>query len=192
VVAVISGRPNETLRRLLPVDGVVLVGLYGVIEDQALRGKILAVRGSVEAAIANVNGAWIEDKGVSLSVHYRAASDPATAEALLVPGLERLADQFELSVVRGKMVIEVAAGAMPGKGAVVERLVTDHALAGCLYAGDDQPDLDAFSALDRLTTAGKATVKVAVRTEETPEELLDRADLVVDRPAGLVALLSRI
>jgi trehalose 6-phosphate phosphatase len=64
-----------------------------------------------------------------------------------------------------------------------------HALAGCLYAGDDLPDLDAFAALDRMA-GERVTVKVAVRTEETPGELIAAADVVVDRPAGLLRLLS--
>jgi trehalose 6-phosphate phosphatase len=72
----------------------------------------------------------------------------------------------------------------------VERLVRDEGLDGSLYAGDDLPDLDAFAALDRLATTGVATVKVAVRSEETPTELVEAADLVVDRPAGLVRLLA--
>jgi trehalose 6-phosphate phosphatase len=65
-------------------------------------------------------------------------------------------------------------------------------LEGCLFAGDDLPDLDAFEALDRLSSAGVATVKVAVRTEETPADLLAAADVAVERPAGLLKLLSRL
>ena len=97
--------------------------------------------------------------------------------------------------------MEVAAGSAPGKGAVVGALVQKHALAGCLYAGDDRPDLDAFAALDQLaasgvatllTAAGIATLKVAVRSAETPFELVSAADVVVDSPAGLVRLLSEL
>jgi hypothetical protein len=36
------------------------------------------------------------------------------------------------------------------------------------------------------------TVKVAVRTEETPQELISSADVVVERPAGLIRLLAQL
>jgi trehalose 6-phosphate phosphatase len=90
------------------------------------------------------------------------------------------------------MVVEVAAGSVPGKGVVVKALAHEHGLDGCLYAGDDLPDLDAFAALDELALAGLATVKVAVRSAETPHELLSAADLVAESPASLVRLLSKL
>ena len=35
-------------------------------------------------------------------------------------------------------------------------------------------------------------MKVAVRSEETPASLVEAADLVVERPSGLVALLGEL
>ncbi len=61
-----------------------------------------------------------------------------------------------------------------------------------LYAGDDLADVRAFEALDRLAAGGDVTVKVAVHGSETPTELTDAADIVVDGPAGLVGLLRRL
>jgi trehalose 6-phosphate phosphatase len=75
------------------------------------------------------------------------------------------------------------------KGGVVERIAGGSELQAVLYAGDDVADLDAFDAVDRLAAKGLATVKVAVRGDETPAGLLDAADVVVEGPAGLVALL---
>ncbi len=61
-----------------------------------------------------------------------------------------------------------------------------------LYAGDDHADLDAFAALDRLAERGTLAVRVAVRGRETPPELEEAADLVVDEPRGLVELLRQL
>jgi trehalose 6-phosphate phosphatase len=58
-----------------------------------------------------------------------------------------------------------------------------------LFAGDDLADVDAFVALDRLQSRGVMTLRVAVRGDETPSELLDAADVVVEGPRALVALL---
>jgi trehalose 6-phosphate phosphatase len=50
----------------------------------------------------------------------------------------------------------------------------------------------AFEALDDLARSGAHAVRVAVRSEESPAELMRRADLVVDGPEGVVDLLERL
>jgi trehalose 6-phosphate phosphatase len=189
VVAVISGRPLSQLQQLIDVPEVRLIGLYGLDEGKG-RERVLAALQDVRRSVASVPGAWVEDKGASLAVHYRTAPDPAAAEAILAPPLDELAGRFGLSVLRAKMAIELVAGPVPGKGAVIEEVAATSRLDGALFAGDDTADLGAFLALDRLVLAGMVAVKVAVRTEETPAELLGDAHIVVDRPAGLVRLLS--
>jgi trehalose 6-phosphate phosphatase len=192
IVAVISGRPGAQVRELVSVGGVRIVGLYGLSEDEEGRQSVLGARTEVERAAKRVSGAWVEDKGASLTVHYRAAPDPSGAQALLVPALQDIAGRHNMSLFLGKKVVEVAGGDIPGKGAVVTALVREGSLDGCLYAGDDWPDFEAFRALDTLRAAGMDTLKVAVRSEETPEELLAAADVVVERPAGVVRLLAQL
>ena len=58
--------------------------------------------------------------------------------------------------------------------------------------GDDLGDVPAFATLDRMEAAGARVVRVAVRSDEAPSELLDRADVVVDGPAGALALLREL
>lgn len=191
VVAIITGRPTRQIRDLIHVQGVTIVGLYGLPEGEG-RDRILAAIEEVERAAALVPGAWAEDKGASLAVHYRAADDPVRAEAILRPALEAIARKNELTLFEGKRVVEVAAGSVPGKGAVVRALVQEHQLDGCLYTGDDRPDLDAFAALDQLGAAGLATLKVAVRSAETPDALVSAADVVVESPTSLLRLLAEL
>jgi trehalose 6-phosphate phosphatase len=191
VVALITGRPAQQVRELIHARDVAIVGLYGLPEGEG-RGRILAAIEEVERSVAVVPGAWVEDKGVSLAVHYRGADDPVGAAAVLRSALDAIADEYGLTLLEGKMVVEVAAGAVPGKGVVVTALVQEHQLDGCLYAGDDRPDLEAFAVLDKLAVAGLATLKVAVRSMETPVELVLAADVVVESPAGLVRLLSEL
>ena len=61
-------------------------------------------------------------------------------------------------------------------------------LQRALYAGDDTTDLDGFRALGGLELG----VRVAVSSDEAPEELVRTADIVVDSPAKLVELLRRL
>jgi trehalose 6-phosphate phosphatase len=191
LVAVISGRPTKDVRALLDVPGVQVFGQYG-IEQGPSHALKASVRSEVEVVAREVEGAWVEDKGASLAVHYRAAPDPAAAEARLRPSLQAIANDHSLILLSGKRVVELAPADTPGKGAVVLREARARGLAACLFAGDDRADLPAFHALDELRADGVAVVKVAVRSEETPADLVEAADVVVERPDGLLELLGRL
>ena len=189
-VAIISGRPTAELARRLGVDGLTYEGLYGM--EEAASDLTVSVLPAVERAAASVPGARIEDKRVSVAVHYRGAPDPGAARRALVSALEAVAVDAGLALVEGKMVIELVPADRPLKGGAVERLAGASGLQAVLYAGDDVADLDAFAALDRLAGRGVLAVRVAVRGRETPAELLRAADLEVDGPSGLVALLRAL
>ena len=76
------------------------------------------------------------------------------------------------------------------KGTVVEARAAG--MTAVAYVGDDEGDLPAFAALDRLAALGVDTLKVAVRTPEASAEVLAVADLHVDGPAGALALLQQL
>jgi len=189
LVAVVSGRTTAGVTELLPARGVTMLGQYGIPDGVTLPAEIAQ---RARAIASRAEGARVEDKGVSVAVHVREALDPGRATAELRPALEALAASAGLILLTGKMVLELAPADTPGKGEVVLRTALDMDLDAVLYAGDDRADLDAFGALDRLAAEGRATVKVAVRTEETPEPLLERADFLVEGPKGLVQLLGSL
>ena len=190
VVAVVTGRRAEEVADLLSVPGVRYEGLYGL--EGAAPELLLALLPEVERAAAAVPGAWVENKGASVAVHYRQAPDPSRARVELLATLEPVAAASGMTVLEGKMVVELVPRDRPLKGGAVERIAGELHLEAALYAGDDTADLNAFAALDRLQAAGVATAKVAVRGAETPDELVATADRVVDGPEGLVALLREL
>ncbi|HEX9717077.1 MAG TPA: trehalose-phosphatase [Actinomycetota bacterium] len=189
-VAILTGRRSEEVAGLIDVPGLRYYGLYGM--EEAAPELLTAVASLAEAAAAAVPGAWVEDKRASIAVHYRQATDPAGARVALVRSLREVASSAGLEVVQGKMVVELVPAGRPRKGGAVERLVGEHALRAALFAGDDEADLDAFAALDRLGSNGLLAVKVAVRGDETPSSLLESADVVVEGPEGLVELLRQL
>jgi trehalose 6-phosphate phosphatase len=189
LVAVVSGRPRDEVAALIGVEGVTYVGVYGLEDAEPLSRALLS---RLEEVVSPVQGAWVEPKGAAVSVHVRSAADPASAEATLSPLLEALGRSAGLELVRGKYTLELAPADRPRKGAAVERLLAAHPAGAVLFAGDDRPDLEAFEALDRMRDAGIPTIKVAVTGAETPEELEAAADLVVDGPEGLAALLAAL
>lgn len=192
-VVIVSGRPAddvlEILGENLRVEGGY--GLRGSPEgDVALAGAAEEARGET----ASLKGAWVEPKAGSVAVHYRETPDPGVARAALEPRLAQIADRHGLEVIEGKMVLELVPAGAPRKGGIVERLLAEPGVRRALYAGDDLPDLEAFEALDRAQASGaiETAVRIAVRGPETPTELIERADLVVDGPAGMVALLAQL
>jgi trehalose 6-phosphate phosphatase len=184
LVAIVTGRPSEEVRRLLDVPGLRIEGVYGLEAGPARASPDL--RSSVEAAARGVAGAWVEDKGVTLAVHVREAADPERAMVRLRPPLEAIAATMGMQLVPGKRVLEFVPTGRPMKGEAVRRLVDGSSLAAALYAGDDVADLEAFEALRRSVPE---PVCVAVTGPETPPSLPEASDLVVDGPAGLVELL---
>ena len=184
LVACISGRSGEDAARLVGVDGVRYVGTHGLELHERTAELLAAV-----AALRDEIGLPVEDKGLSLSYHYRTAPDEAAARAELEE-VEARARVAGLDPRWGRKVLEVRPVAQADKGTAVVALVQETGARRALYAGDDTTDLDAFAG---LSEAGlDESVRVAVESEESPPELARAADVVVAGPAGLAQLLSAL
>jgi trehalose 6-phosphate phosphatase len=182
LVGAITGRPSEEAARLVDVPGIEVAGKHGLeLEeiDEVWHERMLSLAPAVPYRF--------EDKGVSVSFHYREAEDEQAARA----ELETVAAQAEalgLKARFGRKVLELLPPVDAHKGTAVLRMLELAGLSRALYAGDDTTDLDGFAALDGLELG----VRVAVDSPEAPPELSARADVVVDSPAGLVELLRTL
>jgi trehalose 6-phosphate phosphatase len=198
LVAVVSGRPVTFLREHVPVPGVVLAGVYG-LERLTGDGHIVtdhraaAHVGEVAAAAAEAERRWpslaVERKGsVAFTVHWRRAPQDAPGR----DALESLAGEHGLRLSWGRQAAELLVPVRVDKGTVVASLLDDHPVSVAAAAGDDVGDVAAFDALADRAARQPAfrAVRVAVRSHESPQELLDAADAVVDSPAALAALLA--
>lgn len=190
LVAIVTGRRAEEVADLLDAPHLSILGLYGSQDDAS--ELVGAAFPAVVDAAGVVPEAWVEDKGSSVAVHYRQASDPPAARAALRVALQQVASSSGFDLVEGKMVVELVPAGRPMKGAAVERLAREHELEAVLYAGDDHADLDAFAALGRLAEGGVHVVRIAVHGDETPTALEAAADLVVEGPSGLVRTLRTL
>ncbi|MBI2708955.1 MAG: trehalose-phosphatase [Actinobacteria bacterium] len=195
VVGVISGRPLDFLAAHLP-DSLHLAGLYGIetshrgrrVEHESVGAWREAVADIITSAeVRRPAGARVEDKGLSVTLHYRGRPDLAAAVRSWAEGL---AARSGLQVREARQSFELHPPVDVDKGTVVERLASD--LSAACFFGDDAGDLGAFDALDRLASRGVATVRVAVRSAEAPDELLQRADVIVDGPEAAVELLGSL
>jgi trehalose-phosphatase len=193
LVGCVSGRAAADARELVPVPGIAFSGNHGleIAEGDAVltvpdaEPYIPAMADLVRrlAPVAAGAGAWIEDKGVTLAVHYRQAPDPEVAEERLRAEAVPLIGAAGLTARFGRMVLEVRPPVPIDKGTAVRRLLHGRGLVRSLFAGDDTTDLDAFRAVD---------VSVAVVSPEAPPGLADAATIVVDGPLGARELLASL
>ncbi|MEU3659233.1 trehalose-phosphatase [Streptomyces sp. NPDC032940] len=207
-VAVITGRPAEVavhhggFADVPGLDHLVVLGHYGAERWDAATGTVTAppphpgvaaVRAELPGVLGTSGageGTWIEEKGRAVAVHTRRAADPQAAfEALRAP-LAELAVRHGLVVEPGRLVLELRP---PGvdKGGALREYVRETGAGAVLFAGDDLGDLPAFAAVDRLRAEGTPGLLVCSGSDEVTE-LRKRADVEVDGPAGVVALLRAL
>jgi trehalose 6-phosphate phosphatase len=164
------------------LEGRRYVGNHGLELDPAaheLEAQIAAFRDAV--------GREVEDKGLTLSYHFRGALDEAKARAELEEVARRAA--AEGLVPRwGRKVLEIRPAVEADKGTAVRTLLRESGARRALYAGDDTTDLDAFQALADASL--EHVVRVAVSSDEAPSNLAAAADLVVSGPMELATLLA--
>lgn len=207
-VAILTGRPAATVVELGGLDGVrrlIVAGLYGAehwyegrLDAPEPPAGIAAVREELPRLLAGVPtggagadpGVRIEDKRLALVVHTRRAADPDGALAVLATPVAELARRHGLQVSPGRYVLEIRAGG-EDKGRTLTRLVAEHAPGAVMFAGDDLGDLPAFDAVEALREEGVPGLTVCSGSSEAPGVAI-RADLVVDGPPGVVALLTAL
>lgn len=208
-VAVITGRPAREvvdLARLtdvasgMPEQGRLLVlGQYGNERWDSGSAEfstaepptgLAAVRAQLPAVLARAEaqGAHVEDKRIAIAVHTRRLADPQHAFERLLGPLGELAAAHGLSAEPGRMVVEVRAPGMD-KGSALHRAVAETGASAVVFAGDDLGDLPAFAAAEQMRAEGMPALLVCSGSHEQTA-LAERADLVVDGPAGMLDFLS--
>jgi trehalose 6-phosphate phosphatase len=182
LVGAVTGREGGVGRTLVGVEGITVVGNHGLELDAAAEEW----RARLEDFSRTLD--WpVEDKGLSISLHYRNAEDPERARA----ELERIAVAARargFNARFGRMILEVVPPVDANKGTAVRELLRRAGLTRALFAGDDTTDLDAFAAIEELEIG----VKIAVEAPDGPAALRERADLVVAGPEGLVDVLREL
>ena len=202
-LAVITGRPAAEAVELGGFEGVpglIVLGHYGLErwEEGALTAPepsagVAAARERLPGVLADTSaaeGVRIEDKGSALAVHTRRAADPVGALTALREPLAGLAADVGLVVEPGRLVIELRPPGMD-KGAALTALVAEREAGPVLFAGDDLGDLAAFGAVRALRGDGHPGVTVCSASGEV-SELAAEADVVVDGPGGMAALLGSL
>ena len=206
VVGCVSGRRAAIARQIVAIGTIAYVGNHG--------GELLRP-GATRAEVAPELAAWskrvkefaaraytpehhrirvrAEDKDAIAAFHWRGAPDEGVAEAA-VREIAASAEAEGFVVHWGRKVLEVRPPVPFDKGLGIVALLREQEVTAALYVGDDTTDLDAFRALRTMASAGEleTALCVAVSSEETPPDLAEESDLMVDGPAGVRGLLEAL
>jgi trehalose 6-phosphate phosphatase len=148
-LAIVTGRSIVDVTQRLGFAPTYVVGNHGA-EDagQALRCDASALaplrrRLAAQSDELRAAGIQVEDKRLSLAIHYRLAPDPRAA----VDRIESLMEGLEpaLRSFPGKCVVNIVLAAAPDKCDAVESLVLRAGCACAVFLGDDVNDEAVFS-----------------------------------------------
>jgi trehalose 6-phosphate phosphatase len=178
-LALVSGRSLSQLDEIFSPIRFPAAGLHG-FERRNRNGRVTvsdldpatlgSVRENLARFVAEHPGAFLEDKVLSLALHYRAAPDAARAAQVLARGLaSELPEGFRLQP--GKMVLEVKPSGAT-KGTAIAGFMDESPFRGrvAVFLGDDATDEDGF----RFVNArGGCSIKVGAGATVATERLVD-------------------
>jgi trehalose 6-phosphate phosphatase len=158
-VAIVSGRALADVRDRVGLKNVIYAGNHGFEiesgdirfrepEAEALRRELRCLSLQLKLALCETDGLEIEDKGLTLSVHFRRVAEPlhdwVRSATVGTVGRSR-----SFSVREGKMVLEIYPRVDWHKGRAVKWIARQVLSPGALliYIGDDVTDEDAFAAI---------------------------------------------
>jgi trehalose 6-phosphate phosphatase len=200
-LAIVSGRRLSHIRELLPLEGMLLAGSYGLemitpegllIENlpyAQVRPVIEQVKPRFEALLEGKEGFYLEDKGWSLAIHARFAGDVEAGQVIEQARtvVQQAAKSGNFQVLGGHKFLEIGPS-LANKGQAVELILADYPFPGSLpvYIGDDDKDEAAYQVT-------QARGGVALHVAEAPRPTL--ADYRLASPEAvrrfLVGLIDR-
>jgi trehalose 6-phosphate phosphatase len=127
-----------------------------------------------------LTGVYVERKELSLTAHYRGASDPAATRRRIMGVVEGLLPAPR--IVSGKSCVNVLPDIGLDKGTALRRLIRDFRPRSTIFVGDDATDEDAF-------VAGKEFSVLTVRVGTSSHTA---AMFCLESQAKIDALLSRL
>jgi trehalose 6-phosphate phosphatase len=206
VVACVSGRRASDARRIVSLGSIAYLGSHG---SEVLRP------GAIEPELDRELQAWtrrvqdfaneafderlqrlrvrLEDKEAIAGLHWRGVPDEEDAEKA-VREVAEAAKEAGFTAHWGRKVLEIRPPVRIDKGAGIVSLLRDTDLTAAVYVGDDATDLDAFRGLGELVEMGRlgTAVRIGVRSDEGPSQLIEQADGMVEGTDGVRELLKAL
>jgi trehalose 6-phosphate phosphatase len=143
---ILSGRGRaDLLGKLTGVKVEQVIGNHGAEGERTgdqVRHHVQRWKAAIEVELGSVPGLWVEDKGLSLAVHYRQSPKKAETQRLILQASRSLE---RARVFGGKQVVNLVVDSSPHKGAALAAERDRLHCSSVLYVGDDENDEDAFA-----------------------------------------------
>ncbi|MFQ6129399.1 MAG: trehalose-phosphatase [Candidatus Hadarchaeaceae archaeon] len=162
-LGIISGRSLADVRRIVGLGGIYYAGNHGfeisgpnveLVKPEAERVRPILVKlcEELRGKLGNIKGAIVEDKGSTVSVHYRLVAEEEFEHLknIFEKAVGPHIDSGVVKVTQGKKVFEIRPNVEWDKGKAVlwiSGVVDPKGKLMPIYLGDDRTDEDAFSAL---------------------------------------------
>ncbi len=202
LVAVLSGRSVEDVVKRVNLPDLVYIGSHGLEQWNKGRAELMEAvfpfLPKFEALIQDVMprlvpDMQVEDKGITVSVHYRQTQNPTVIEDNFQPLMAALAEKYGLTLYRGRMVFEFRPPIAVDKGTTIRQLVSDYRLKAIIYLGDDTTDVFALQELRKLRATRQCeTLGIGVESSEMPSALRENADFLVKGVPGVEEFLGQL
>ena len=191
-VAIVTGRAVADVRERLGFQPQFIVGNHGAEEDaapadggnlaDALASQLDGFRATLRAQADPLQaaGVVVEDKGLSIALHYRLSRDRAQAQQLITGLLTP--EPAGLRLFAGKMVVNAVPADAPDKAQAVHALVARLGAAAAFFAGDDVNDEPVFVS----APAHWLTLRIG------RDDPACRARFYLDGPQEMEMLLDRV
>ena len=188
-IGIISGRRLADLQKRVSVSGdTYLAGFHGLEIHTpgetfmhpgaaTATSTMQAIAAAMRPELAELPGVFIEDKVLSIAMHYREAA-PAVRVVAISRFMDAARDDVDsgrLRLLPGSCVIELLPGTAWHKGSALqwmrERVERIHGPTFTIYVGDDVTDEDAFRAVgpDGLTISASERATGAQFSVNGPE-----------------------
>jgi trehalose 6-phosphate phosphatase len=173
---VITGRAQaDAVGRLRGLEVCRVVGNHGAEPSpngHAIQRRVHQWLPLLKARLAGRQGVIIENKELSVAVHYRQARNRSSTRRAVLSAARSLEN---VRLVGGKLVVNVLASEAPHKGLAMERERAHFACDTVIYVGDDDTDEDAF----RIDRPGQLlSIRVGQkRTSAAPYYVRNQAEI---------------
>lgn len=187
-VGIVSGRALKDVRCLVGLKGIYYAGNHGLeikgpgisfMHSSCKKFKpcLTSLKKELASKTGSIKNAIIEDKGLSISLHYRNVrkKDVGRLERIFKKITAPYVKQRKIKISSGKKVLEIRPPASWNKGNAAARILKKVKQVFPIYLGDDVTDEDAFRALkmQRSVTVfvGKKKKTAAAYYLESPKQV---------------------
>ncbi|MDK2821601.1 MAG: trehalose 6-phosphate phosphatase [Clostridia bacterium] len=160
VIAIVSGRSIDDLKKLIPIQSKYLVGCHGTdiiypngeeyktINTEKLDPILDFINDEAIKCIKDVKGFVLERKNAAIALHYRLVDSTLASKIVtrFITLVHPVVQRHNLEFIFGKKVVEVRPRGI-NKGNAVKHLIKLNPGYYPIYFGDDTTDEDAFNAI---------------------------------------------